>query len=194
MEEGREAVVTGWSRGRQVWHWVVKVGRMAGERLRTLETPCTRFSAPTPGCCRRKTEGAPERWEPPCPSPQCPSPVKVYLRPLSARHGSRPWESRSRRDPDAGQRIRSSWSLGTERDQRSPCHPSLGPSSSRSFFSWSCLGRENLSSLRSFFRHSDELDGVQSPKGWPGVTTAKRGMHRRMYALRRRYSLHRCRA
>lgn len=86
------------------------------------------------------------------------------------------------------------WSLGTERDQRCPCHPSLGPSSSRSFFSWSCLGRENLSSLRSFFRHSEVLDGVQSPKGWPGVTTAKKGMHRRMYALQPCYSLHRCRA
>ena len=72
----------------------------------------------------------------------------------------------------------SSWSLGTERDHCCPWHPSLGPSSSRSFFSWSCFGRENPSCLRSFFRCSDELDRVQSPKGWPAVTTAKKGMHR----------------
>lgn len=152
---------------------------VAGVRLRTLETPCTCFPAPTPGCCRRKT-GRSRALRAPLPLSTMPVPSQgvFAVRPLSARHGSRPWESRSCRDSMLLRGSGSSWSLGTERDHRCPCHPSLGPSSSRSFFSWSCLGRENLSCLRSFFRRSDELHGVQSLKGWPGVTTAKKGMHR----------------
>lgn len=35
-----------------------------------------------------------------------PSQGVFAVRLLSARHGSRPWENRSRRDPDAGRRIR----------------------------------------------------------------------------------------
>ena len=75
---------------------------MAGVRLRTLETPCTHFPAPTPGCCRRKTGHSRAL---PLSTMPVPSQGILAVRPLSARHGSRPWESRSRRDPDAAQRI-----------------------------------------------------------------------------------------
>lgn len=80
---------------------------VAGVRLRTLETPCTCFPAPTPGCCRRKT-GRSRALRAPLPLSTMPVPSQgvFAVRPLSARHGSRPWESRSCRVPDAAQRIR----------------------------------------------------------------------------------------
>ena len=151
MEDRREGAVTGWSRGRQGWQeWGWEPWRHPA-----LTSP------PPPLAVVGGKQGTPE----PFPSPQCPSPVKVYLL-----WGC--WVPGTALDPGkagaAGTLMLlrgsgSSWSLGTERDHRCPWHPSLGPSSSRSFFSWSCLGRENLSCLRSFFRCSDELDRAQSP-------------------------------